>query len=396
LKGDFVDAEKKSIEKRQRVQHLYFVLEFSTNEIVAELNVSKGFVVDWTQDKNRDPFEDRRGWPRGKGRKFSVKSVKRVRQLHSALCKDPKEFFHGASAIRMTWQRRYPAEEVPSIRQIGTILKAEGLAAKPKRSSKGAAKYLCYPETTLYTGISKRLLEADFIGQKFMRGHTAPLNFVGFSFKKEPRLRWYQRIENQTADVLLEQCARFFSEFETPDAIKIDNALAMSGSRSGKRSLSKFMFEMLRQQITPIFAVPRKPFSQASIEGNNSVFSRAFWNRHEFTSEPEIDEHLGWFNKSSEQYCQYQRPTKARRRQRSWLPRIYFVRQVQSDENKKRGTISIMNENISVDPALINYFVLTEWQPTNKTLLIWIEKESKAEHIVSVPFEQNINAKYKL
>ena len=352
--------------------------------------------MDWTQDKNRDPLEDHRGWPRGKGREYSQKTVKRVRQLHRALRKDAQEFFHGASAIRMTWQQRYPLEEVPSIRHIGRIMAAEGLAAKPKRSSKGAAKYLCYPETTLYTGISTRLLESDFIGQKFMRGRTAPLNFVGFSFKKAPRLRWYQFIESQTAEALLEQCARFFAEFETPDAIKVDNALAMSGSRSGKRSLSRFMFEMLRRQITPIFAVPRKPFSQASIEGNNSVFSRAFWNRHEFTSEREIKEHLGWFNKSSERYCQYQRPTSAPRRRRSWLPRIYFVRQVQSDECKRHGTISVMNEIIPVDPALINYFVLAEWQPTNNRLLVWLEKESKAEQVASVRLEQNINAKYKL
>jgi len=390
------DAEKKLFALRREVQRLYFVAGLSMDAIASRLHVSKGFVVDWTRDKTRNPEEDHRGWPEGKGRQYSDDTVERVRQLHMLLSEDAREFFHGASAIRNRWQRQYPSEIVPSIRHIGTILAAEGLVEKRRGSSKGAARYLCYPETTLYAAISTRLLEADFIGQKFLRGRTAPLNFVGFSFKKPPRARWFHRIESQTANVLIAQCKRFFTEFDKPDAIKVDNALAMSGSRSGKRALSKFMFKMLRQEITPIFAVPRKPFSQASIEGNNSVFARAFWNRHEFASVRDIDTRLAWFNESSKQYCQYQRPTTTVPRHTSWLPSVYFVRQVQGDEDNARGTISIMNETVFLDPALINYFVLAEWQPTNGTLHVWLEKENCAEQIASVPFEQNVNARYKL
>ena len=37
------------------------------------------------------------------------------------------------------------------------------------------------------------------------------------------------------------------------------------------------MHFLLQHQVVPIYSVPRKPFSQASIEGNNSVFARKFW-----------------------------------------------------------------------------------------------------------------------
>jgi hypothetical protein len=37
-----------------------------------------------------------------------------------------------------------------------------------------------------------------------------------------------------------------------------------------------------------MYAVPHKPFSQTSIEDNNSVFGRKFWNHFEFRNTIEI------------------------------------------------------------------------------------------------------------
>ncbi|MCH8954367.1 hypothetical protein IIA28_03460 [candidate division KSB1 bacterium] len=89
----------------------------------------------------------------------------------------------------------------------------------------------------------------------------------------------------------------FFNQFEQPQVLKLDNAATFIGrSTSGKRNLSKVMIHLLSRQITPVFAVPRRPFTQASIEGNNSVFARHFWNRREFNTLSDVDCQLGWFN----------------------------------------------------------------------------------------------------
>lgn len=389
-------AQKNAIELRRQVQRLFFDEGWSKNQIARWLNVSKGFVVNWTQHPQQDPEQDRRGWPAGKHRRYDRSIVDRVRQLHAVLLADEREFFTGATAIALAWQRRYGDEAIPSLRHIGSIMAAEGLTTPRRGRRKGAARYLCYPETTLYETISSRLLEADFIGHKYLRGRSQPVNFLGLSFKKTPRLRWYCRIEGQTTQALLRQCGRFFEHFERPDAIKVDNAMAMAGSGRGKRLLSKFMHTMLSQEIIPIFAVPRQPFSQGSIEGNNSVFSRAFWNRHEFGSLEELDERLVWFNESSLRYCQYEVPKRRRRRQDSWLPRVYFLRQVREDAEQAQGTITVANETIYLDPALINYFVLAEWQPSVGELIIWFEKEQQAEQIAVLPFPLNKNCRYRL
>ncbi len=87
-------------------------------------------------------------------------------------------------------------------------------------------------------------------------------------------------------------------KFEKPEVIKIDNSFATAGGGFQKRILTKTIIFYLKEQIISVFSVPRRPFSQASIEGSNSVFSRKFWNRIEFENIREIDRRLEDINKS--------------------------------------------------------------------------------------------------
>ncbi|MFB6215010.1 MAG: hypothetical protein ABEI54_03990, partial [Candidatus Bipolaricaulia bacterium] len=162
-------------------------------------------------------------------------------------------------------------------RTIGQILKDLGLTKKTKKgSNKGAAEYLNYPEHTIYQQLGNRVLEADFVGEKYITGRTEPLNFIGYSFKKAPKLRHFQLIKGKTADEFIRLTKEFFEEFETPDVVKVDNAASVIGSMSAQRNISRVMAFLLNNNVHPVYSVPRKPFTQASIEGNNSVFSRKF------------------------------------------------------------------------------------------------------------------------
>ena len=259
-----VDGQKKAIYDRREVQHLYFDKGYTKDAIARRLSVSKGFVVNWTQDRTRDPEEDRRGWPKGKHRKFNPVVVDRVRRLHHDLVNDPRETFTSATVIELIWRQRFPGEEIPSLRQIGRIMSTEGLTKPHRGRQKGALRRLCYPEKTLHVLAGDRLLESDFVGQKFLRGGEGPLNFIGFSFKGKPRLRWYYQVEAQNTDAILSTSADFFERFEVPDAIKVDNAAAMHGTTFGKRCLSRFHHQMLSQQVIPVHSVPRTPSTQAT------------------------------------------------------------------------------------------------------------------------------------
>jgi transposase len=387
--------EKKSVELRKQVNHMYFAHHISKSAVARSKGVSKKFVIKWTKSPDQDCSVDMRGWTKGTRRKWDALVETTIREIHRHLESDPHQFFTGATAIAQEWKARYPGTTLPPVRTIGKIMSDLGLAGeKPRIKRKGASRYLCYPEYTVYTCLGKRVLEADFIGKKYITGRTAPINFIGFSFKKEPRLRYFRRIEGQTAMNFIRECSAFFERFERPDCIKVDNALATIGSASGKRNISKAMSFLLKNTIYPIFAVPRKPFSQASIEGNNSVFSRKFWNRISFSSLKEIDEKLEWFNEASLHYTGYQ--SCPYEKNNNFIPRVYFIRQVQDDQKTRDGYIHVLNEKIALPSSYANYFVLAEWDITEEHLSIYFEKDQKSEVIERVTFRINEQSKKAL
>lgn len=389
------DGEKKQILLRQKVNELYFKYGRSKTQISKKEGVSKKFVIKWTQSPMQDFGSDDRGWPKGEGRLYGPSTVKKIKQLHKRLTEDAHNYFYGASAVLQQWRHSYPDQAPPSLRTIGRIMKQEGLTKSKRPRVKGASAYLCYPEHTVYEQLGGRVLEADFIGKKYIDGSNHPVNFIGFSFKKAPRIRYYQRIEAQTADCFIEQAGQFFEQFEKPGFIKVDNCLATIGSASGKRNLSRTMLFLFSKEVNPIFSVPRKPFTQASIEGNNSVFSRHFWNRRRFKSLEHIDTELQWFNQSSLRYTGYKKPDTLPPDSGAYTPTVYFLRQVLEDEQHK-GYIDVLNEKVNLENSLINYYVLAKWNIKDQLLKVYLEKEKKQVLILELTFPVNKNSMKKL
>ena len=185
-------GQKKFIKVRARVNHLYYHAGWSKNRISRALGMSKHFVIQWTQSPEQDFSHDERGWPRGQRRKWSELTEERIRHIHHQLTHDPRQYYWGATAITQHWRKQY-ADAPPPLRTIGQILKDLDLS-KPRKSPRqpGAAKYLCYPEHTLYAGkLGDRVMEADFIVRRYIKGKSNQLQFVGFAAKQQPRIRYY-------------------------------------------------------------------------------------------------------------------------------------------------------------------------------------------------------------
>ena len=390
------DAQKKLIKYREKVNLLYFEADWSKNRIARSLGMSKHTVIRWTQSPNQDFTRDNRGWPKGKRRKWSETTEARIRVIHRYLFEDPEEFFYGATAIVHHWRTKY-SDAPPPIRTIGQILKDLNLS-KPRKKGRGqsATEYLCYPEKTIYGGsLGERVIEADFI-RRYLKGRSSPLHFIGFSAKKTPRLRHYIRIRNMTTDIFIKACDAFFNRFDQPQVLKLDNAATFIGSASGKRNLSKVMIYLLSRQITPVFAVPRRPFTQASIEGNNSVFARHFWNRREFNTPADVDRQLDWFNNSSLKYTDYQKPD-SKKEKTEFVPNVYFLRQIKESESKPgQGSIAILNEEIPLPAEWINFFVVAKWNLKNETLTVFKEQDKQQKNLYEKFFLINKTTKNKL
>jgi len=354
---------------------MYFEQGKTKREIVDFMGVSTNFVVKWTQSEDQDFTEDNRGWEKGKPRKWNQGVVRRIKRIREELEDDPSEDYWGPTAIEVEYRKRHPGKEVPPLRTIGKIIKNLGLTKNQKTEKKrGALRYLRYPEHTIHEKLGGRVLEADFVGDKYITGRSKPLHFIGYSFKHEPRLRHYERIEAQTKDEFKTYTQKFFDRFEVPDLLKVDNDSATIGGRFHKRTVSDVMAYLLEKKVHPVFSVPRKPATQASIEGSNSLFSRKFWNRHQFESLEEIDERLVVFNQNTREYLRYSPPEEKDTSTTEFIPKVFFLRQVREEEKGSDGFIDIVNEEVKLDAEYIKYFVLGEWDLADEKLSVRFEQ----------------------
>ena len=264
--------KKDALDNRRLVHRLHFVKGWSRHRIAEVTGLRRAFVTQWTRSADQDLEADARGWSKGLRRRYDQSLEERVAAIHQELRDADDQFFDGASAVQQLYRERHSDEPVPALRTIGRVMSSLGLSRTNKRGrSKGAAAYLCYPEHTIYTQLGERLLEVDFLS-RYLTGQSQPLHFLGMSFKKAPKLRCYRRIDAQTSARLIEGTQWFFEEFERPGLLKVDNCLASVGSSSGKRTVSRFVKFLWNEQVNPIFAVPRKPFSRIACAENLALF----------------------------------------------------------------------------------------------------------------------------
>lgn len=73
--------EKKLIKLRKEVNELRFNHHFSKSEIAKKKKVSRKFVIKWTKSKDQDFEEDKRGWSKGKRRKWKKEDEKRIEKF---------------------------------------------------------------------------------------------------------------------------------------------------------------------------------------------------------------------------------------------------------------------------------------------------------------------------
>lgn len=136
--------------------------------------VSTDFVIKWTKSPDQELEVDNRGWPRGsKSRKWNSMTKERIKTIRKELENDPDQFYVGPTAVQIEYRKRYPEEELPPVRTIGkTLSDLDMTKHQKKRKHKGAAKYLRYPEETIYESLGDRVLEADFVGGKYITGRS--------------------------------------------------------------------------------------------------------------------------------------------------------------------------------------------------------------------------------
>lgn len=269
-----------------------------------------------------------------------------------------------------------------------------GLSKPHKKRVKGCSEYQRYPKI-LISQIGNLILEIDFL-QRFIKGQTKPIHFIGFSCKSF-KFRQYRRISGQTGINVRKELEWFFENFFIPNATKMDNDLAFIGSNSAKRTISKTVKYLFDKKIIPIFTNPRSPWNNGSVEGSNSVFARNFWNKFEFSSIEDIDLKLELFNRSSLEYSDYEQNEFENKVNTNFIPQIYFIRKVHENQRKNgKGEIDILNEKIKLPGEYINLYTLSKWNLKTEMLHVYFENEGKKILIKKINFPINKNSQIKI
>lgn len=343
-----------------------------------EMGVSWNLVRTWAKTPNQDFTKDTRGWKKGITRKHPSGIRARVVTIRHALVRDPDEYYIDALAVQQNYETRYPGDPPPSIGYIKDILHTEGLTIPHRKKRRGVAKYLCYPIKCVRR-LGDRIAEIDFVGEKYIKGHSEPLHFLSIAYQKPRRLRMIVRTLSELTDEAIAATKGTFNELGWPEVARVDagNPFTGRGERSdgkGARSIPRYAIFLLEHQVIPVFGAIRSPWNQAHVEGSNSVFGKNFWNQCDFTSVAQVDERLAAFNECSRKRARWQ-PWKRTVSKDSFTPRICFIRKVEEDTRRKKGIIPVASTWIVLPKAYIGLFVFVEWNLREETLSIYFERE---------------------
>ena len=174
-----MSTKKENIALRKNVQ-IYASRGLSNSAIARKLGVSRSFVIKWRNIA--DVNEDKRGWNKGKKRKYNDVDERIVVNTRKYL-EENKSFF-GAIAIQQE------TEIKPSLDFIKRSLRKHKLTFRQRKRSKGGSKYLLYP-ANLIDSLGAILCQIDFIGPRYLKGSSDPIHFLSVKYVKPFKLHLF-------------------------------------------------------------------------------------------------------------------------------------------------------------------------------------------------------------
>ncbi|MBN1971092.1 MAG: hypothetical protein JW870_17125, partial [Candidatus Delongbacteria bacterium] len=380
------------IEKRKKAKELY-EKGWSIRKIAGYLVSSKNSVNKWIKLTDESIIQDLRGWEKGKLRQHNSKEKERICSLRLELEKECS-FFYGIKVVQNNYEKLYGFMLPKSF--IYNVLKENDLVKRRRKAEKGKSKYMKYPVHTL-SKLGKRVMSIDFIGPKYLAGSSERINFLSCKYIRPNKVGLVKRIEGQTTEDCISTLKEVWQTNPIPDVLKVDNDSAFGTNLTHKKCIGKFTLFLLNYGIIPLYVAPRSPWNNGDVEGFNSVFSKQFWNKLQFTDEQEIDVKLTSFNMEYEKYSLLtdNNPTNLTE---IYLPdikgvnpenkdvskfkahKIYFLRTVrrkgEKETEEEYGFIEVLKEEIKIRKDLINLFVVVCINLKNKEIQISSETES--------------------
>ena len=379
--------------KRKKAKELH-KKGWSNRKIAKYLLASKGSVGKWVQMDESEISTDNRGWKEGISRIYTPGTKQQIINIRKDLEKE-NSYFIGSNVVK----KNYDAQtgRSVSISFVGRVLKEAGLVKSQGKKEKGRSKYMKYPDYTL-TKLGKSLMSIDFIGPRYLKGSDNRINFLSCKYIRPQKQGIVTRIEGQTTEETIKTLKEIWKTHPIPEVLKIDNDSAFGANLPHERHIGKLAFFLLNLGVCPLYIAPRSPWNNGQVEGFNSIFSKKFWNKLQFSDEQEIDVKIEDFNIAYEKYSQlisnnpeineenikhmddFKDVNLENKGVKNFKAhKIYFLRIVRRKNDKgsddEYGFIDILNHEIKLPKDLINLFVFCVLDLKSKLLKINIERD---------------------
>jgi len=359
-------------------------------------------VIKWLQVSHHG---DQRGWKQGHPRKHldavvaeRICRIKKNRLEH--------KYLFGSEYVQMDYCHLYPEQETPSIWYIDQVVRQAGLQSKkPKNRRRGGSAYLLYPiESMKRLGLIQQ--SADFIGKKYIDGSSRPVTIFSSCYYRPFKMYYIQRTEAEKAIFAMEILVRLWADYPMPHVFRMDNAGPFRGTGHSPRCLGTFVVFLLNLGIVPLFGSPSRPWTNASIEGHNRVFTEKVWKKNRFRGVEDIDSENDRFNAEGREFFQFRYMSLAERYHgRRLAPsrkiemtelrtrknkKITFVRFVEPSLDEPRAHIMVMNERVYLPEGYTHQFVFATWDLQSQALSIVSEYQGAIKPILHLPFKINV------
>ena len=392
--------KKLLIFKRKKAKELH-EKGWSNRKIARHLLASKNSVGKWVQMDESEISSDNRGWEKGKSRKYTPETKQQIIKIRKELDKEDS-YFIGSKVVKKNYENQ--TGEKVSKSYVDRVLKAAGMVKSQGKKRKGRSKYMKYPEYTL-TKLGKSMMSIDFIGPKYLKGSDDRINFLSCKYIRPEKRGIATRIKGQTTEETITALKEIWKTHPLPEILKIDNDSAFGANLPHERYIGKLAFFLLNLGVYPLYIAPRSPWNNGQVEGFNSVFSKKFWNKLQFSDEQEIDVKIKDFNVAYEKYSQLisnnpeikegdikhmddfknvNLENKAVKHFRA--DKIYFLRIVRrkndKGSDKEYGFIDILKHEITLPKDSINLFVFCVLDIRSKNLKINIELDDGSLKVI--------------
>ncbi|RLG14825.1 MAG: hypothetical protein DRN71_02600 [Candidatus Nanohalarchaeota archaeon] len=381
------------VEKRKKARELHRK-GWSSRKIARNLVAGRDNVNKWIKMDASELSTDNRGWKKGKPRKYTRDAKSKIIKIRTNLEKEGS-YFVGSLVVQNNYEKQTGKKVSESF--VGRVLKDAGMTKSFGKKEKGRSKYMNYPQHTIRK-LGKSMMSIDFIGLKYLKESSDRINFLSCKYIRPKKVGLTERIEGQTTEETIRILKEVWETHMIPEVLKVDNDSAFGANLSHEMCVGKLTYFLLNLGVSPLYVAPRSPWDNGEVEGHNSVFSKKFWNKLQFTDEDEIDVKIKGFNIEYEKYSKLisnnpvikedeikhiddfkdvdfdNKNVKGFR-----ANHIYWLRIVRRKNEKgtddEYGYVNILKHEIELPKDMINQFVFCVFDIKSKKMKINIEQD---------------------